>query len=166
MNPTSFITSLGLDFTTQQDAQEFSKLFVCNMLEEPLSHQPDSTVSSMVQKQFRGLYEYITRSGIWLIIVCSWKLDLIFALNLRCSKCKKETSRPSPFYELDLSLGSKSDVPLEESLSEFLQEEKLEGSDQYFCEACGSKQNATRRIRLRSLPPVLNIQLLRFVFDR
>jgi len=61
VDPTSFITSLGLDFTTQQDAQEFSKLFVGNMLEEPLSHQPDETVSSMVQNQFRGLYEYMTR---------------------------------------------------------------------------------------------------------
>lgn len=78
----------------------------------------------------------------------------------------KETASPSPFYELDLSLGNKSDVKLEESLSEFLQEEKLEGSDQYYCDSCGSKQNATRRIRLRNLPPILNIQLLRFVFDR
>ena len=31
------------------------------MLEEKLSHQPDSMVSSMVQKQFRGQYEYVTR---------------------------------------------------------------------------------------------------------
>jgi len=60
VNPTSFITSLGIDITAQQDAQEFSKLFVC-MLEEKLSHQPDSMVSSMVQKQFRGQYEYVTR---------------------------------------------------------------------------------------------------------
>lgn len=84
----------------------------------------------------------------------------------RCSKCRKESSSPSVFYELDLSLGSKSDVTLDECLAEFLHEEKLEGSDQYFCENCGSKQNATRSIRLRHLPVMLNIQLLRFVFDR
>jgi len=143
VNPASFVTSLGIDITAQQDAQEFSKLFVC-MLEEKLSHQPDSMVSSMVQKQFRGQYEYVTR----------------------CCNCLKESSSPSPFYELDLPLGSKTNVTLMESLKEFLQEEKLEGLDQYFCSYCGSKQNARRKIRLRHLPPVLNIQLLRFVFDR
>lgn len=47
-----------------------------------------------------------------------------------------------------------------------LQEEKLDGENRYFCESCQSKQNATRRIRLHSLPPTLNLQLMRFVFDR
>lgn len=60
VNPTSFITSLGIDITTQQDAQEFSKLFL-NLLEDKLSLQSDTTVSTMVQKQFRGQYEYVTR---------------------------------------------------------------------------------------------------------
>lgn len=46
------------------------------------------------------------------------------------------------------------------------QEEKLEGDNRYFCETCQSKQNATRRIRLLSLPCTLNLQLMRFVFDR
>lgn len=146
VNPTSFITSLGIDTTTQQDAQEFSKLFVC-MLEEALSQQKDTNVSTMVPKQFRGQYEYVTR----------------------CCKCETESTSPSPFYELDLSLqgnNTKGDITLGESLNEFLREEKLEGNDQYLCGPCGSKQNATRSIRLKHLPPVLNIQLLRFVFDR
>ena len=60
VNPTSFISSLGLDTSTQQDAQEFSKLFVC-MLEERLSDQADARVRAMVQRQFRGGYEYVTR---------------------------------------------------------------------------------------------------------
>ena len=46
------------------------------------------------------------------------------------------------------------------------QEEHLEGDNQYMCGQCNSKQNATRSIGLRSLPPVLNMQLLRFVFER
>lgn len=48
----------------------------------------------------------------------------------------------------------------------FRQEEKLEGDNRYFCENCQSKQNATRKIRLLKLPPTLNLQLMRFVFDR
>lgn len=46
------------------------------------------------------------------------------------------------------------------------QEEKLEGDNRYFCESCQSKQNAARRITLQSLPRTLNLQLMRFVFDR
>ena len=60
VNPTSLITSLGIDTTTQQDAQEFSKLFL-NLLEEKLALQSDLTVSTMVHDQFRGEYEYVTR---------------------------------------------------------------------------------------------------------
>lgn len=52
------------------------------------------------------------------------------------------------------------------SLHPTLQEEKLDGENRYFCETCQSKQNATRRIKLHSLPPTLNLQLMRFVFDR
>ncbi|KAG8227309.1 hypothetical protein J437_LFUL004858, partial [Ladona fulva] len=55
---------------------------------------------------------------------------------------------------------------LAEFLQEFLQKEKLEGADRYHCAVCGSKQDATRSIELRRLPPVLTLQLLRFVFDR
>ena len=47
-----------------------------------------------------------------------------------------------------------------------LQEEKLDGDNQYYCACCESKQNAARYIELHTLPPVLNLQLLRFVFDR
>lgn len=47
-----------------------------------------------------------------------------------------------------------------------LQEEKLDGDNRYFCESCQSKQCATRRIKLHSLPRTLNLQLMRFVFDR
>lgn len=46
------------------------------------------------------------------------------------------------------------------------QEEKLDGENRYFCESCQSKQSATRRIKLHNLPPTLNLQLMRFVFDR
>jgi hypothetical protein len=31
---------------------------------------------------------------------------------------------------------------------------------------CGGKRDAKRRIELHTLPPVLSLQLLRFVFDR
>ncbi|RUP50826.1 hypothetical protein BC936DRAFT_137598 [Jimgerdemannia flammicorona] len=41
----------------------------------------------------------------------------------------------------------------------------LEGANQYLCPTCRSMQDAERSIHLKSLPPVLNIQLLRFIYD-
>lgn len=68
------------------------------------------------------------------------------------------------FYELELNV--KGHHSLTECLAEFLQEEKLEGADCYSCAKCQTKQEACRYIKLCSLPPILNLQLLRFVYDR
>lgn len=81
-----------------------------------------------------------------------------------CLKCKKKSIRPSTFYELDLNI--KGHKTLNDSLQEFLKEENLTGDDQYYCDHCKSKQDAVRKICLTTLPPVLNIQLMRFVYDR
>ncbi|XP_034233930.1 ubiquitin carboxyl-terminal hydrolase 48-like [Thrips palmi] len=141
IDPSDFVHSLGLDTNQQQDAQEFSKLFI-SMLEDCLTSQTKPSVHDMISKNFRGEYQYVTK----------------------CSKCHTESTRPSNFYELDLSIqGHKT---LGDSLAEFLHEEKLEGANRYHCAVCGDKQDATRCIRLKSLPPVLHLQLLRFVYDR
>lgn len=42
----------------------------------------------------------------------------------------------------------------------------MEGDNQYHCSNCDKKQNAKRATKLTDLPPVLNLQLLRFVYDR
>jgi hypothetical protein len=52
-----------------------------------------------------------------------------------------------------------------ESLSSLLSPELLDGDNQYHCEVCGGKQDATRQLRLRQLPPLLALSLQRFVFD-
>ncbi|XP_015268118.1 PREDICTED: ubiquitin carboxyl-terminal hydrolase 48 isoform X3 [Gekko japonicus] len=124
-----------------QDAQEFSKLFM-SLLEDTLSAQKNPDVRNIVQKQFCGEYAYVTV----------------------CNQCGRESKLISKFYELELNIqGHKQ---LSDCITEFLKEEKLEGDNRYFCETCQSKQNATRRIRLLSLPGTLNLQLMRFVFDR
>ena len=66
------------------------------------------------------------------------------------------------FYELELNVkGLKS---LDESLDDYLSVEELHGDNQYFCESCKTRVNATRSIKLRTLPCVLNFQLKRCVF--
>ncbi|XP_075046685.1 ubiquitin carboxyl-terminal hydrolase 48 isoform X1 [Mixophyes fleayi] len=141
IDPCGFIRALGLDTGQQQDAQEFSKLFM-SLLEDTLSKQKNPDVRNIIQDQFCGQYAYVTI----------------------CSHCSRESKLVSKFYELELNIqGHKQ---LTDCVTEFLKEEKLEGDNRYFCENCQSKQNATRKIRLLKLPPTLNLQLMRFVFDR
>nr|XP_018898646.1 PREDICTED: ubiquitin carboxyl-terminal hydrolase 48-like [Bemisia tabaci] len=141
VDPTDLVVSLGLDTSEQQDAQEFSKLFL-SLLEDKYRDQINPSMTNFIQQNFCGEYAYVTR----------------------CSKCLTESTRSSQFYELDLNiLGMKT---LRESLADFLKEEKLEGDNMYFCNACNKKQSAERFIKLKHLPPTLCFQLMRFVFDR
>ena len=54
---------------------------------------------------------------------------------------------------------------MEESLAEYVRVEKLEGDDRFRCDTCAEKRDATRQISLLALPPVLCLQLIRFVYD-
>ena len=86
-----------------------------------------------------------------------------FAADLiRCLSCNTVTATPAKFSELDLTI--KDVKELDESLRLFLQPEDLVGDDRYDCSACGTRRDATRQIVLTRIPPVLNLQLLRFVF--
>lgn len=42
----------------------------------------------------------------------------------------------------------------------------MEGDNQYFCDNCRQKTDAKRCTKISRLPPILNLQLLRFVYDR
>ncbi|KAG7279597.1 hypothetical protein CRUP_011690 [Coryphaenoides rupestris] len=140
IDPSGLVKALGLDTGQQQDAQEFSKLFL-SLLEDTLSKQKSTTLQNMIQRQFCGQFSYVTV----------------------CNQCGRASPLPSRFYELELNIqGHKN---LAECITEFLKEEKLEGDNRYFCETCQNKQCATRRIKLHNLPRTLNLQLMRFVFD-
>lgn len=83
----------------------------------------------------------------------------------RCSSCGKDSAASSKFedfYELELNI--KGFNSLEESLDDYFSEEGLDGENQYFCESCQKMVDATRCIKLQSLPPVVNFQLKRYVF--
>ena len=135
VDPTSFIKCLNLPVDLQQDAQEFSKLFMCLLETIP-------GLSQVIQNQFSGKYGYVTK----------------------CLKCLSVVETPSMFYELDLNIqGHKN---LRSCIMEFLKLEQLQNDNQYFCDKCFSKQDATRQIILKKLPNTLSIQLLRFVYDR
>lgn len=83
----------------------------------------------------------------------------------RCSLCGRDSeasSKMEDFYELELNIKGLNN--LEESLDDYLSVEALNGDNQYSCESCQKRVDASRCIKLRSLPPVVNFQLKRYVF--
>ncbi|CAM6025430.1 unnamed protein product [Sphagnum balticum] len=98
----------------------------------------------MAQNVFRGTFSYV----------------------IKCSKCGQESDASKEavdFYELELNL--KGFSSLEESLNNYLSEEELPGENQWLCEGFQMHVDATHCTKLHFLPPVLNFQLKRFVFN-
>ncbi|PAN51546.2 hypothetical protein PAHAL_9G571000 [Panicum hallii] len=137
-----FIKALELDNGVQQDSHEFLTLFL-SLLEQSLSHSKVPGARTVAQHLFRGSMSHVTR----------------------CSSCGKDSAASSKiedFYELELNIKGLNN--LEESLDDYFSQEELDGENQYFCESCQKRVDATRCIILRSFPPVINIQLKRYVF--
>ncbi|KAJ7775067.1 hypothetical protein B0H16DRAFT_1672615 [Mycena metata] len=139
-NPTKLVESLELRTTEQQDAQEFSKLFMSH-LDAEFKKQSDPVLKSLITDQFQGKQIYGTI----------------------CSKCRAVSAKETDFLEIEITF--KNNAKLEDSIADLLQEETLSGDNQYLCSTCESLQDATRYTELASLPPVLHFSLLRFVFD-
>ncbi|EJU05183.1 hypothetical protein DACRYDRAFT_103677 [Dacryopinax primogenitus] len=139
-NPIKLVESLGLRTSEQQDATEFSKLFM-NLLGEQFKLQEAPSVKTLLRDQFEGHLTYCTT----------------------CKGCGHTSERDSEFLELELNLGSKSH--LEERILEVLQKEELTDDNKYMCSRCNSLKNATRWVKLRDCPPVLHFPLMRFVYD-
>ncbi|KAG6851255.1 hypothetical protein H0H93_011691 [Arthromyces matolae] len=137
-NPVKLVESLHLRTTEQQDAQEFSKLFMSH-LDAEFKKQANPKLKSLITDQFRGKQVYGTL----------------------CNTCETTS-----FHHFSLSLThGKNNAKLEDRIQAFLEPETLSGDNQYFCSQCDALQDATRYIDLQELPPVLHFSLLRFVYD-
>ncbi|KAG7092641.1 hypothetical protein E1B28_008981 [Marasmius oreades] len=139
-NPTKLVESLQLRTSEQQDAQEFSKLFMSH-LDAEFKKQSDVRVRSLVTDQFQGEQIYGTA----------------------CSNCQYKSETTSNFLELEINFQNKS--KLGDCIRSLLQPESLTGENKYLCSQCESLQDAARYTELRKLPPVLHFSLLRFVFN-
>ncbi|KAF8077825.1 hypothetical protein FPV67DRAFT_1557276 [Lyophyllum atratum] len=139
-NPTKLVESLQLRTTEQQDAQEFSKLFMSH-LDAEFKKQANPKVKSLITDQFQGKQVYGTI----------------------CNHCQYRSERASGFLEIEINL--KNNSKLEDRIEAVLHPETLSGDNQYLCSQCESLQDATRYTELKELPPVLHFSLLRFVYD-
>ncbi|KDQ34247.1 hypothetical protein PLEOSDRAFT_152885 [Pleurotus ostreatus PC15] len=139
-NPTKLVESLQIRTAEQQDAQEFSKLFMSH-LDAEFRKQAAPSLKSLVADQFEGKQVYGTV----------------------CDRCSYRSERPSTFLEIEINLEANSS--LEERIEALLKPEQLQGDNRYLCPQCETLQEATRYTELRELPPVVHFSLLRFVYD-
>ena len=152
-----FSKALGLENTEMQDPNEFGRLLFERMHETfQQSHSGTTSLAMLLPRLFEGTLAYRTQ----------------------CCQCSAVTTRKEKFMDLNLPIvgstygqntkgASKSKtVDLVDCLDEYTSPEVLSAENQYYCEVCGTKQDATRTVLIESSPPVLNLQLSRYVFDR
>ena len=136
----SFVRLLKIPVNEQQDPQELSKKFL-EILENfklPLQNQALPTIGRLIS----GKEKYSTT----------------------CSRCGKVSSSVNDFQEIGLNIEGCSD--LESALANYLKEEELKDANQYYCSNCQCKTDAVRKVEIETLPTLLYIKLMRYVFDR
>jgi ubiquitin C-terminal hydrolase len=161
-----FSNALGLEHYEQQDPNEFARLLFDRMDESFQQCDNDGDLSNLLKKIFHGVSTYET-----ICLTCGKKSERkegFMDLNLPIVKPPKEPKKKSGTIEEAFSsmLAKDVDTNLQYCLDQYTREEMLDGENQYFCSECNQKRDAKRILKLTELPPVLNVQLSRYVFDR
>jgi len=105
--------------------------------------------------------EHLKRNKSFLVDLLQGQLRSI----LTCSKCGCESKVFDPFLYISLPLHSKMQT-LDDAVMDFLSVEKLTGDDCWKCPRCKQRVEATKKIDIWKMPPVLVVQLKRFKFDK
>ena len=124
------------DAFQQHDVQELSRVLVDNIEEKMKNTRSERTIETLLQGATRSY--------------------------IRCVNVPFCSERKETFYDVQLDVkGCKS---IHDSFAKFVEEEMLDGENQY--EATGhGKQDAKKGVRFVRFPPVLHMQLKRFEFD-
>jgi len=77
--------------------------------------------------------------------------------------CEHSSERDEPFYALSIDVKNKKN--LQEALELFVEGETLSDDNAVFCEGCQKKLDTVKRCCIKTLPPVMFVQLKRFDFD-
>jgi len=164
VNTVEFANALGLDQDEQQDPNEFSRLFLDKIHEvvQEKGGSEDSDLTNLLPNLFRGQLRYET-----MCLQCmnvSVRRENFMDLNIPIVK-RTGASGQTTIEESFARKKKKSDTDLQYCFDTCYVPESLEGDNLYFCENCQRKQRAIRDTFMEKLPPVLNIQLSRYVFD-
>lgn len=136
IRPEEFVTALGIDPKVQQDAEEFYNLLV-TFLETLFAKNTRPELEHFVRDELTGMTSYVTS----------------------CT-CSREGRNRHPFYHIGLPITGC--TKLTECLDNYMRPEALDG---YRCESCDKLNTSSRRTEITRTPPVLNLTLMRFIFD-
>ncbi|XP_041356247.1 ubiquitin carboxyl-terminal hydrolase 8-like [Gigantopelta aegis] len=152
----------------QQDSQEFLT-FLLDGLHEGLNEVkrrpsiPDQDNDNFPDQQAADLawknYKLLHRS----IIVELFQGQL--KSTLQCKSCGKQSKTFQTFMFLSVPIPSSSKCSLSDCIREFLKPERLTGDSKWRCPRCKVDRDATKKIDIWKLPPILLIGLNRFVRD-
>lgn len=163
-----FSNALGLQHYEQQDPNEFARLLFDRMEESfrECDSSNDGELRHLLNRIFHGVTTYET-----VCMSCkksSERNEGFMDLNLPIVKPPKTEKRKTGTIEESFAIASAKnvDTDVQYCLDQYLCAEVLDGDNQYFCDNCNAKRDAKRILKLTELPPVLNVQLSRYVYDR
>ncbi|RQM19967.1 hypothetical protein B5M09_002640 [Aphanomyces astaci] len=129
---------MQLGIQSYADPQEFASTLELNNVE----------FTKLLLTHLQYIFVYSKHRAHWNHIDSHFRGSMHYVTT--CGRCNARSSRSSSFFELS-----------------YLAPEVLDGDNQYYCETCQAKQNATRHIEIEesTLPPTLMLHLMRFVYD-
>lgn len=148
LQPRKFITKVKkenvvFDNMQQQDAHEFLNYLlntIADLLAAECKVEGQPAGPTWVHEIFQGMLTNETR----------------------CLCCETVRSKDENF--LDLSVDIEQNTSLTHCLRMFSTSETLSTEYKYYCEECCSKQEATKRLRVKRLPQILALHLKRFKY--
>ncbi|CEM32577.1 unnamed protein product [Vitrella brassicaformis CCMP3155] len=127
----------------QHDVQEFCRVLFDAIESTCISNESDDFINHLYQGE---LIDYV-----------------------RCKECKYVSKHSDKFLDISLNVRSEFEQifndSLEKALDNFLHPENLEGDNQYNCEKCNKKVDATKGLLIGKCPCYLTLQLKRFDLD-
>jgi ubiquitin C-terminal hydrolase len=151
-----------------QDSQELLE-YLMNGLSEGLNKVRRKP--SLPEQDNDGVDDEVAADNVWKISRLaedSIIVDLFrgqYKSTVMCQKCDKKSVVFEPFMSLPLPIPSPTRCNLVDCLRHFSREEKMTGDCQWYCPRCKCKRDATKRIVIWRLPPILLVILKRFHFE-
>ena len=149
----------------QQDAHE-CLILIIEKLHESLKMQvainisgaPRTKIEERKEGAFRQYKKYLSNSGYSEInkVFCGQ-----FDSTITCSQCSNKSFNYDPYSSLEIEIPKNANT-LYNCLDNYCFEEVLKGEDLYNCRNCKTKVQATKILKLWTVPKVLIIQLKRF----
>ncbi|XP_019861980.1 PREDICTED: ubiquitin carboxyl-terminal hydrolase 46-like [Amphimedon queenslandica] len=126
----------------QQDAHEFLNYLLNTIADLLKAQMPESSedTNTWIHDIFQG----------------------VLVNETKCLSCETVRSKQEDF--LDLSVDIEQNSSITHCLKMFSGSETLSSEYKYYCEQCCSKQEATKRLRIKKLPTILALHLKRFKF--